>query len=59
MSDKIKPVEPEHIACDVCLKEIPEDAAKTFEGDEYLLHFCGLECLTKWKKAHPPKPNNK
>lgn len=33
-----------HPACEVCLKEVPESAAFTPEGSEYVGHFCGIEC---------------
>jgi len=32
------------IECEMCLKEIPESAAFTPEGSEYVGHFCGIEC---------------
>ena len=40
------------IACEVCLKEIPESHAKTAEADDYVAHFCGLDCYQKWKTQH-------
>ncbi len=36
-------------SCDVCLQEIPESAVLTAEGEDYVHHFCGLDCLAKWK----------
>ncbi len=45
-----KPEEPEHLSCDVCLKEIPASTAHTAEGGDYLYHFCGVECLEAWKR---------
>ena len=55
MPDKIRPTEPETVSCKVCLKEVPVSAAKSEESDEYVLHFCGLECYDKWrhKKESP------
>ncbi len=51
MTDKkMKPEAPELIACDVCMKEIPRDVAKSEEGREYVYHFCGQECFDKWKR---------
>jgi hypothetical protein len=49
MSEKFEPIEPEIVACEVCLKEIPESVAKSMEGEDYIHHFCGLECFEKWK----------
>lgn len=50
-SPKEKPVphEPEVIACEVCLREIPTSVAKSAEGPDYVHHFCGLECLGQWR----------
>lgn len=45
------PKEPKHLKCEVCQKEIPESSAQTIEAKEYIHHFCGLECLEKWRKT--------
>ncbi len=52
-SKKVVPEEPPLVACEICMKEIPHDVAKTFEGDEYVLHFCGLDCYRQWKQHEP------
>lgn len=36
------------ISCEICLKEIPADLTHSFEGPDYVHHFCGLDCLGKW-----------
>lgn len=36
------------IACHVCKKMIPKAAALQAEGQDYVLHFCSLECLDFW-----------
>ena len=41
----------EVLNCDVCMKEIPSESEEYFETDEYVRHFCGIECYTKWKKT--------
>lgn len=51
-----RPTEPEPIACDVCLTEIPASVAETAEGPDYIYHFCGLECYVKWQEAKEEKP---
>jgi hypothetical protein len=60
MSDKTISKEPEHVSCDICLKEIPVDEAKSFEAVDYIVHFCGLECFDKWqqKKQSEQKSND-
>lgn len=45
------------VTCEVCLKEIPPSVAHSHEGEDYVHHFCGLECLDAWHKrsggSHP------
>ena len=40
----------EQIACDICLKEIPLSEANRFEAQDYVAHFCGLDCYSEWKQ---------
>lgn len=49
----------EKIACHICKKEIPKAAAVHAEGQEYVLHFCDVECLDYWKKEQKKKKRNK
>lgn len=54
-SDKFKrpnPEEPEQLACEICLTEIPKNLGHSAEGEEYVHHFCGIECLEKWRAKH-------
>ena len=39
----------EKIPCEVCHKEIPLSEANRFEAQDYVAHFCGLECYSAWK----------
>lgn len=41
---------PELLQCDVCLTEIPASVSQTLEGPDYVHHFCGLDCLEKWRE---------
>lgn len=59
MPEKIVPKEPEHVACEVCMKQIPKDVATSAEGEEYVVHFCGLECYTKWQQSTGQHDNKK
>ena len=47
------------VACEICLKEVPLNEAKRFEAEDYVAHFCGLDCYAEWKrrseKSPPPK----
>ena len=50
------PVEQGHeltmLTCDYCLKEMPSSDAIREEAQDYVVHFCGLECLAEWRKRH-------
>ncbi|MCF6354688.1 MAG: DUF3330 domain-containing protein [Candidatus Polarisedimenticolaceae bacterium] len=37
------------IPCKICLKEIPQSIARTEEGDDYVLYFCGADCFDQWE----------
>ena len=50
-----KPIEEEKVECEVCLKETPVSLAKTDEAVDYVHHFCGLACFTKWKAQETKK----
>jgi hypothetical protein len=36
--------------CVVCLKEVPADAIAVTDAQDYVMHFCGLDCLEAWQK---------
>lgn len=38
------------MTCEVCLTEIPADAANVTDARDYVHHFCGLGCLEVWRK---------
>jgi Domain of unknown function (DUF3330). len=44
----------ETLSCEMCLKEIPADAAEVADVQDYIHHFCGLDCLEAWKKQRKP-----
>ena len=47
--DKTTTQQEDKVECKVCLKEVPISEARSEEATDYVLHFCGLECYTKWK----------
>ena len=51
MVEKPVPHEPESVACEICLQEIPQSVAINQEGDDYAQHFCGIECYALWKET--------
>jgi hypothetical protein len=58
-------MEKEHIAseqiveCEICLKEVPLSAAKHDEVQDYVAHFCGIDCFAKWKEQHEQQQQQK
>ncbi len=36
--------------CEVCLKEVPADVIDVADAQDYVHHFCGLECLDIWRR---------
>lgn len=45
-----RPTEEQHIACEICLKEVPISEAECAEAEDYVVHFCGLDCYATWRK---------
>jgi len=39
----------DQISCEICLKEVPSTDAKSVELNDYVVHFCGLECYDQWQ----------
>ncbi len=39
------------IQCNHCHTEIPATVALSFEGADYIYHFCGPQCIDAWCKA--------
>lgn len=39
------------IACDYCHTETAATVALSFEGADYIYHFCGPQCLDTWHKV--------
>ena len=46
------------MSCEVCLKEIPTDSGEYLETDEYVQHFCGIECYNQWKNRGKQENND-
>lgn len=57
MTTLAKAVEPERVACEICLKEVPESEAAMSEARDYVMYFCGLDCYEKWQQRRDaPEP---
>lgn len=61
MTEEKKKEEEAAISCAICLKEIGHEEGETFEVDDYVHHFCGLECYSEWqsKKAEDKPKGDK
>ena len=59
MIDALKSVNTVQVKCEVCLKEVPKSAAKIAEAQDYVMHFCGLDCYEKWEKKCGDKASGK
>lgn len=55
MNEYRKSTETETVPCEICLKEVPRSEAKTAEGSDYVLYFCGLDCYQKWQEENEGK----
>ena len=42
---------PATVACELCLREIPHSVARSHEGTDYVLYFCGNDCFDAWRHA--------
>lgn len=57
MADKPATDENELIACQICLKEVPQSEAKIAEAQDYVMHFCGLDCYQQWQQKQANNSN--
>ena len=49
MSADVEQLQVEHVACEMCLREVPKSEATVPEATDYVAYFCGLECYERWK----------
>lgn len=54
--NKPLPIEPDLLACEACLAEIPDSVGQTPEGQDYIQHYCGLDCYDTWRQ-HADAPS--
>ena len=45
---------PGWVRCEMCRKEVPASEAVVPEAQDYLMHFCGLDCYARWKDEAEP-----
>jgi len=54
MSERKELIPDTIIDCNICLMEVPISEANSEEATDYVLHFCGLECYTRWRNQDEP-----
>ncbi len=59
MNTKTDENQKELVSCNICMKEIANGKGKVSEVDDYVMHFCGLECYDKWHKKSQQQKINK
>ena len=42
-------IEETMIECSICLEEIPKSLAKASETQDYIQHYCGINCYKEWQ----------
>ena len=55
MTTPHKIVEPDRVACEICLREVPRSEASVAEATDYVAYFCGLDCYQKWQSQSEPR----
>ena len=50
MSEEKKKEEEAALSCTICLKDIGHEEHETYEVDDYVHHFCGLDCYSEWQR---------
>lgn len=58
MNDKTTQDTEATLHCDVCMKEIPGSVAQSLEGPDYVYHFCGPACYSRWEREKHPEHND-
>jgi hypothetical protein len=59
MAEDKKKGEDVPLSCAICLKEIGHEAGETFEVDDYVHHFCGLDCYSQWQRKKTEEGSEK
>jgi hypothetical protein len=52
MNESAKTQELVHVACEICLREIPSSEVPIEEAGDYVMHFCGLDCYKAWRERY-------
>jgi hypothetical protein len=55
MSKEARPVDPERLFCEVCLRLVPKSEALTAPARDYVAYFCSLNCYESWQGERAPE----
>lgn len=50
-----RPYNERKVSCAECEQELPESRAISSEAEDYVHHFCGLDCHHRWRERHESK----
>ena len=48
----------ELLDCSICMQEIPATGGASEEAEDYVRHFCGLECYAQWAQQRDETEEN-
>ena len=51
---KAKPLDPQAVFCEVCLRRVPKSEAIAAEARDYTAYFCGALCYERWRGERAP-----
>jgi len=56
MTKEAKPIDPQSVFCEVCLKRVPKAEALTDEASDHTAYFCSATCYEGWQGERSPAP---
>jgi hypothetical protein len=59
INTQVSSAQPVHVACAVCMKEVPLSEAIVPEAKDYVAHFCSPDCYQKWQMQNAAMPLDK
>jgi len=57
MSKETRPIDPQSVFCEVCLKTVPKSEALVTEARDGTAYFCGMGCYQRWHGEREPPPH--
>ena len=54
MTTETKPIDPQSVFCEVCLKRVPQSEALSDEARDHTAWFCSAACYEAWRGVRAP-----